>query len=78
MSNLLPQTNITLPHYNGADACSQAGGTPATDDVTNTVTCDLTPITKRPSWLVFGLSVAGAFALGAGAMHVSMKNGGHK
>lgn len=75
--SILPQTNLTLPHYNGEQACTDAGGVATTDTTTNTVTCDLTPAIKRPSWLVFGLSVAGALAVGAGAMHLAMK-GNHR
>ncbi len=71
------ETYITLPQYKTPEACKSAGGIPSTDPAANTVTCDMSAATSRPSWLFFGLSVAAAVAAGAAAMHVAMKKGWH-
>jgi hypothetical protein len=66
----------TFPTYT-QETCAAAGGLVVQKTDANGTTssvCDVTPLTKRPSWSLLGLSVLGALAVGAGLMHLSMKD----
>jgi hypothetical protein len=69
---------VTQPNFNEG-GCTTAGGTlvdgPASPNGGPTFVCDLSPVIRRPTWLTFGLGIAGGLLVGAAAMHLRMKSG---